>query len=55
MPEPLLPDDAPAMSLFPQFESEIYDMFATEVRDLTDRATGFRIGQVGVEQMEHPR
>ena len=30
-----LPDDAPAMELFPQFASQIYDMVSTEVMGLT--------------------
>ena len=41
MPEPQLPDDAPGTSLFPQFQSRIYDMFATEVEGLTDPQLDF--------------
>ena len=37
MPDSQLPDDAPATALFPQFESAIYRMIATEVEGLTDR------------------
>ena len=32
-----LPDDAPAITLFPQFESAIYDMMSTEVEGLSDQ------------------
>ena len=31
-----LQDDAPATALFPQFESQIYDMFSSEVEGLTE-------------------
>ena len=37
MTEPsVLQDDAPATALFPQFESQIYDMASSEVEGLTD-------------------
>ena len=41
MPEPNLPDDAPATALFHQFESELYRMVTTEVRGLTDGQLDF--------------
>ena len=36
-----LPDDAPATSMFPQFQTEIYDMYSTEVEGLTDQQLDF--------------
>lgn len=36
-----LPDDAPAMSLFPQFASDIYRMVSSEVEGLTDEHLDF--------------
>ena len=36
-----LADDAPATSLFPQFKSELYHMFSTEVEGLTDQELDF--------------
>ena len=41
MSEPLLPDDAAATLLFPQFESELYRMFSTEVDGLSDPQLDF--------------
>ena len=36
-----LPDDAPATALFPQFESEIYQMITAEIEGLTDEQLDF--------------
>ena len=41
MPEPDLPDDAPGTQLFPQFESELYNMYVQEVDGLTDQQLDF--------------
>ena len=35
------PDNAPAVVLFPQFESDLYDMISTEVQGLTDAQLDF--------------
>ena len=41
MPQPELPDDAPATALFPQFEAELYRMIATEIEGLTEEQLDF--------------
>jgi hypothetical protein len=41
MVEQQLPDDAPATSLFPQYESDLYQMIAGEVEGLTDQQLDF--------------
>jgi len=41
MPELTLPDDAPATTLFPQFESELYRMVTTEIQRLTETQLDF--------------
>ena len=41
MPQPQVPDDAPATALFPQFESELYRMISDEVQALTDPQLDF--------------
>ena len=41
MSESHLSDDAPATSLFPQFESELYHMISTEVEGLTEGQLDF--------------
>ena len=41
MPESRLPEDAAGTLLFPQFESELYRMVATEVEGLTDPQLDF--------------
>ena len=41
MPEPNLPDDAPATTLFPQFKSELYRMVTTEIQGLTEAQLDF--------------
>lgn len=40
-----LPDNAPALDLFPQFGDEIYDMVASEVQGLTDAQLDFESDQ----------
>ena len=41
MADPQLPDNAPATALFPQFESELYNMIAAEVGNLSDQHLDF--------------
>ena len=41
MPEPDIPDNAPGTQLFPQFESELYNMYTQEVDGLTDQQLDF--------------
>ena len=41
MTEPRLSDDTPASVLVPQFESELYDMFTTELHGLTNDQLDF--------------
>ena len=41
MAQQQLPDDAPATALFPKYETELYQMIATEVEGLTDEQLDF--------------
>lgn len=47
---PELPDNAPATELFPQFESEIYRMIATEIEGLTEEQLDFESDRWGWSQ-----
>ena len=42
-----LPDDAPATALFPQFQSKLYEMIASEVEGLTDPQLDFESDRWG--------
>ena len=47
MPTDQIPDDSPAIALFPQFESELYRMAASEVEGLTEEQLEFESDKWG--------
>ena len=47
MPTDQIPDDSPAITLFPQFESELYRMAASEVEGLTEEQLDFESDKWG--------
>lgn len=52
MTESSITESSPGGALFPEYEP-LYDLIAAEVTGLTDARLRFRIGQVGVERVEH--
>ena len=50
MTQPEITDDSPGGALFPQFQTEIYEMFRQEVAGLTDEQLDWESDQWGWSQ-----